>query len=241
VLCIKLRQGNAQLALAGRAALVGSYAYNVNADMMRVSEGCAAIHGLPEGTIETTRSEWRTSGKLVQHHCHCLTSLRAQNDLWTADLVLWRVAYGASSCRMSSGRYPLPSARTQQLMCCPHRAKASVECLYEVGDRSAPNRSLGNHGANGREGVLPTVVSLGDQHVLPFLSALRSVTSMLTPITRCGDPSLLYEMKLRGPIRLTPRSGHIIRYSKLCSHPRSRKARLRIPSTRPTSSGCTHG
>jgi PAS domain S-box-containing protein len=56
---LALAERNAQLALAGKVALVGSYAYDVNADSMRVSEGYAAIHGLPEGTTETTRSEWR--------------------------------------------------------------------------------------------------------------------------------------------------------------------------------------
>src|SRR5215831_3043858 len=56
---LALTERNAQLALAGRAALVGSYAYDVGADRMQVSEGYAAIHGLPEGTTETTRSEWR--------------------------------------------------------------------------------------------------------------------------------------------------------------------------------------
>jgi PAS domain S-box-containing protein len=55
-----LAERNAQLALAGKVALVGSYAYDVNADSMRVSKGYAAIHGLPEGTTETTRSEWRS-------------------------------------------------------------------------------------------------------------------------------------------------------------------------------------
>jgi PAS domain S-box-containing protein len=57
---LALAERNAQLALAGKVALVGSYAYDVNADRMRVSEGYAAIHGLPEGTTETTRSAWRT-------------------------------------------------------------------------------------------------------------------------------------------------------------------------------------
>ena len=54
-----LAERNAQLALAGRAALVGSYAYDANTDKLQVSEGYAAIHGLPEGTTETTLSEWR--------------------------------------------------------------------------------------------------------------------------------------------------------------------------------------
>jgi len=54
-----LAERNAQLALAGRAALVGSYTYDVNKDVMQISEGYAAIHGLPEGTIETSHSKWQ--------------------------------------------------------------------------------------------------------------------------------------------------------------------------------------
>jgi PAS domain S-box-containing protein len=47
-----------QRALAGKAALVGSYVYDVKG-AMQVSEGYAAIHGLPEGTTETSYGEWR--------------------------------------------------------------------------------------------------------------------------------------------------------------------------------------
>ena len=56
---LALAERSLQLALAGKAALVGSYAYDVNTDMMQVDEGYAALHGLPEGTVETTSSEWR--------------------------------------------------------------------------------------------------------------------------------------------------------------------------------------
>ena len=56
---LALAERNAQFALAAKAALVGSHAYDVNADSMQVDEGYAALHGLPEGTRETTRSEWR--------------------------------------------------------------------------------------------------------------------------------------------------------------------------------------
>jgi PAS domain S-box-containing protein len=56
---LALVERNAQLALAGRAVLVGSYTYDVNRGAMQVSEGYAAIHGLPEGTTETSYSEWR--------------------------------------------------------------------------------------------------------------------------------------------------------------------------------------
>jgi PAS domain S-box-containing protein len=55
----RLRERDAQLALAGRAALVGYYVYDVNKGTMQVSEGYAAINGLPEGTTETSISEWR--------------------------------------------------------------------------------------------------------------------------------------------------------------------------------------
>src|SRR5262245_53884999 len=47
-----LTERTAQLDLAGRAARVGSYAYDVSAGKLQVSEGYAAIHGLPEGTNE---------------------------------------------------------------------------------------------------------------------------------------------------------------------------------------------
>jgi two-component sensor histidine kinase len=55
---LALAERNAQLALAGETALVGSYAYDVGVDTMQVSEGYAAMHGLPEGTTETPRSQW---------------------------------------------------------------------------------------------------------------------------------------------------------------------------------------
>ena len=48
-----------QLSLAGEAAGVGGYAYDFDADVMQVTEGYAALHGLPEGTTDTTRSQWR--------------------------------------------------------------------------------------------------------------------------------------------------------------------------------------
>jgi PAS domain S-box-containing protein len=52
-----LAERNVQLALAGKAALVGSYAYDTKTELMQVSAGYAAIHGFPEGTTEIARSE----------------------------------------------------------------------------------------------------------------------------------------------------------------------------------------
>src|SRR5262249_19112781 len=54
-----LAERNAQLAIAGQAALVGSYVYDVNKGTTQISQGYATIHGLPEGTTETTIGEWR--------------------------------------------------------------------------------------------------------------------------------------------------------------------------------------
>lgn len=55
-----LAERNTQLALAGKIALVGSFAFDIVSGRMQVSQGYAAIHGLPEGTIETARTDWQT-------------------------------------------------------------------------------------------------------------------------------------------------------------------------------------
>ena len=54
-----LTERNTLLSLAGKAAGVGSYAYDLGADVMHVSAGYATLHDLSEGTTETTRSAWR--------------------------------------------------------------------------------------------------------------------------------------------------------------------------------------
>jgi PAS domain S-box-containing protein len=60
---LALAERNAQLALLGQAVLIGSYAHESDLETMRVSEGYCAIHGLPVGTTETTRTEFeRTKG-----------------------------------------------------------------------------------------------------------------------------------------------------------------------------------
>ena len=53
---LALAERNLQLALAGKAARVGSFAYDTGTEVMQVSQGYAAIHGLPEGTTEIPRS-----------------------------------------------------------------------------------------------------------------------------------------------------------------------------------------
>ena len=55
-----LDERNMQLSLAGKAALVGSFAYDIDTEEVQISEGYAAIHGLPEGTTRITLSKWKT-------------------------------------------------------------------------------------------------------------------------------------------------------------------------------------
>ena len=56
---LALAERNAQLALAGQAALVGSYAYDIGTGVMQTSAGYAAIYGLPDGTAKIMRDDWR--------------------------------------------------------------------------------------------------------------------------------------------------------------------------------------
>ena len=58
---LALAERNLQLALAGKAGLVGSYSYDTNTELMQISEGYAAIYGLPEGTTEIAHSRWQAN------------------------------------------------------------------------------------------------------------------------------------------------------------------------------------
>ncbi len=55
---LALTERNLQLAMAGKAALVGCYAYDADTDVMQVQEGYATLHGLPDGTTCPPRDEW---------------------------------------------------------------------------------------------------------------------------------------------------------------------------------------
>jgi len=54
---LTVAERNLQLALAGKAALVGSFAYDTGTEIMQISEGYAAIHGFSEGTAEIERTQ----------------------------------------------------------------------------------------------------------------------------------------------------------------------------------------
>jgi PAS domain S-box-containing protein len=55
----RLAERNAQLDLAGKVARIGSLTYDQATERLQLSPGCAAIYGLPEGTLEISRENWR--------------------------------------------------------------------------------------------------------------------------------------------------------------------------------------
>ena len=57
---LALVEREAQLALAGKAGRVGSFAIDIGTGRVHNSPGYAIIHGLAEGTEEFPRDEWRT-------------------------------------------------------------------------------------------------------------------------------------------------------------------------------------
>jgi PAS domain S-box-containing protein len=70
-----LAERNAQLSLAGKAGLVGTYAYDVDTEIMQISEGYVAIHGFPEGTAEIARSKC-----LASVHSEDIERVRQRRD-----------------------------------------------------------------------------------------------------------------------------------------------------------------
>src|SRR5262245_61364327 len=57
----------------------------------------------------------------------------------------------------------------QQFVCHCHRATASIERTYEIGDRSASLPGVGNNSTDRRECVLDAMVELGQQSALLLL------------------------------------------------------------------------
>jgi PAS domain S-box-containing protein len=55
---LALAEQTVQLALVGKAALVGSFAYDIDTEEVQTSQGYAAIHGFPEGTTHIARGQW---------------------------------------------------------------------------------------------------------------------------------------------------------------------------------------
>jgi PAS domain S-box-containing protein len=85
---LALTERNLQLAPAGKAGLIGRYAYDVDTEMMQISEGYAALHGFPEGTSEIARSKWLAGvhpedAERIQALRSALSASASTNLSWT--------------------------------------------------------------------------------------------------------------------------------------------------------------
>ena len=89
-----LAERDLQLSLAGKAALVGSFAINVDAaredfagQRMQISSGFAATYGLPAETAEISMSDWRSSihpddlPQLLERRHQAFAELRREDHL----------------------------------------------------------------------------------------------------------------------------------------------------------------
>jgi len=89
---LSLADRNKQLELAGKAALVGSFAIDVDAawedfasNRMQVSPGFCAIYGLPEATTETSVGDWRSQvhpddlPQFLEHRRQVFAQLRREH------------------------------------------------------------------------------------------------------------------------------------------------------------------
>src|SRR5262249_392030 len=72
---LALADGNPQLELASKSARVGSFSLDFSTGIVKLTPGCSAIYGLPEGMTEASRDDLR---KLV--HPADLPQLEAQRD-----------------------------------------------------------------------------------------------------------------------------------------------------------------
>ena len=71
---VRLAERNAQFDLAGKIGRIGSFAFDQAAETLQVSPGFAVMHGLPEGTLEISRGQWRAlraSGRSAAAGCGC--------------------------------------------------------------------------------------------------------------------------------------------------------------------------
>ena len=59
----------------------------------------------------------------------------------------------------------------QQLMCCCHRANASLKCRSEFSDRSVPLPGVGDDSSDGRQRVFDAVVEFGIQEFAGLFGA----------------------------------------------------------------------
>src|SRR4029450_408430 len=92
------------LALAGKSARVGSFTLDAAADAMQVSAGYVAVHGLPEGTKETTRTEWKA--RVHPEDLVRVEKMREQafREQWSEFSVEYRIVLPSGETRWGESR-----------------------------------------------------------------------------------------------------------------------------------------
>ena len=117
-----LAERNIQLALAAKAGLVGTYAYDVDTEIMQISAGYAAIYGFPEGTTEIARSECLTGvhpddiGRVEQFRSEAFRERRREYNVEVSyHSSWWRAALGRDALFhfLQGRRSPASSCRRQ--------------------------------------------------------------------------------------------------------------------------------
>jgi PAS domain S-box-containing protein len=99
-----LAERNLLLALAGKSARVGSFTLDASADLMQVSDGYVAVHGLPEGTKETTRTKWKA--RVHPEDLVRVEKMREQafRELWSEYSVEYRIVLPSEETRWIESR-----------------------------------------------------------------------------------------------------------------------------------------
>src|SRR5262245_5093728 len=135
-------------------------------------------------------------GELMEYHGHRLTRLGLQQDARSADL---GVVAGGVRCKLAPDelhqRHPMPPMGAQQFVCRCHRANASIERRYEIGDRSGPVPGVRDNRADGRERVLNAVVKFSIQDFAGLFGslALGDVNVHADQASRVTGLVILYE------------------------------------------------
>ena len=142
---LALAERNLQLSLAGRAGLVGSYAYDAGNELMQVSEGYAAIQGLPAGTTEIPRSRWQANvhpddrARLVAIRSQAFRERRSEQRMEYRIVRGGDVRWIKSRSFISYNGHGRPQrVHWRQYRC--HRAQACGRAATCVGRRARPSR-----------------------------------------------------------------------------------------------------
>jgi PAS domain S-box-containing protein len=99
-----LAERDLQLALAGKAARVGSFAYDSSTERMHISAGYAAIHGLPDGATEIARSEWELGVHPEDRAQWEALRRRAYRERWAEYSGEYRIVRSAGEVRWIEAR-----------------------------------------------------------------------------------------------------------------------------------------